>query len=69
LHQPGDLDPADAERRAKLQNLMHLDLIAAGKFYGRRGFIALMLPITEDDVDSFTSTVEEFVVSRKSLLD
>ncbi len=68
LHQPGDLDPADADRRAKLQNLMHLDLIAAGKFYGRRGFIALMLPITEDDVDAFTGAVEEFVVSRRSLL-
>ena len=68
LRQPGDLDPADAERRTKLQNLMHLDLIAAGKFYGRRGFIALMLPITEDDVDAFTGAVEEFVVSRKSLL-
>ena len=68
IRQPGDLDPADAERRAKLQNLMHLDLIAAGKFYGRRGFIALMLPITEDDVDAFTAAVEEFVVSRRSLL-
>jgi hypothetical protein len=47
---------------------MHLDLIAAGKFYGRRGFIALMLPVTEDDVDAFAGAVEEFVVSRKSLL-
>ena len=69
VRQPGDLDPALEERRAKLQNLMHLDLIAAGKYFARRGFMALMLPTTEDEVDAFAGAVEEFVVSRKSLLD
>ena len=69
VRQPGDLDPALEERRTKLQNLMHLDLIAAGKFFARRGFMALMLPTTEDEVDAFAGAVEEFVVSRKSLLD
>jgi glutamate-1-semialdehyde 2,1-aminomutase len=68
VRRPGDLDPADAERRTRLQNLMHLDLIAAGQFYARRGFIALMLPITDAEIDTFAGAVEEFVTSRKSLL-
>jgi glutamate-1-semialdehyde 2,1-aminomutase len=68
VRRPGDLDPADAERRTRLQNLMHLDLIAAGQFYARRGFIALMLPITDAEIETFAGAVEEFVTSRKSLL-
>ena len=68
IRRPGDLDPAGAERRGKLQNLMHLDLIEAGQFYGRRGFVALMLPITDSEIDTFAGAVEEFVTSRKSLL-
>jgi glutamate-1-semialdehyde 2,1-aminomutase len=68
LRRPGDLDPAQAERRTKLQNLMHLDLIAAGQFYARRGFLALMLPTTDKEIDTFAGAVEEFVTSRKSLL-
>ena len=68
VRRPGDLDPEDAGRRGKLQNLMHLDLIAAGQYYARRGFITLMLPTTDKDVDSFAGAVEEFVTSRKSLL-
>jgi hypothetical protein len=47
---------------------MHLDLIAAGQFYARRGFIALMLPITDAEIETFAGAVEEFVTSRKSLL-
>ncbi|MEZ5833617.1 MAG: aminotransferase class III-fold pyridoxal phosphate-dependent enzyme [Dongiaceae bacterium] len=68
IRRPGDLDPAQAERRTKLQNLMHFDLIAASQFYARRGFIALMLPITDAEIDRFAGAVEEFVTSRKSLL-
>ncbi len=68
ITRPGDLDPAGADRRSKLQNLMHLDLIAAGQFYARRGFIALMLPITDAEIETFAGAVEEFVTSRKSLL-
>ncbi len=68
VRRPGDLDPAQADRRTKLQNLMHLDLIAAGQFYARRGFIALMMPITDGEIDAFAGAVEEFITSRKSLL-
>jgi len=68
MKRPGDLDPAGADKRTKLQNLMHLDLIAAGQYYARRGFIALMLPTTDAEIDTFAGAVEEFVTSRKSLL-
>jgi len=68
VRRPGDLDPAKAEQRTKLQNLMHLDLIAAGQFYARRGFLALMLPTTDKEIDTFAGAVEEFVTSRRSLL-
>jgi glutamate-1-semialdehyde 2,1-aminomutase len=68
VKRPGDLDPASADKRTKLQNLMHLDLIAAGQYYARRGFIALMLPTTDAEIDTFAGAVEEFVTSRKSLL-
>ena len=68
VKRPGDLDPAGADKRTKLQNLMHLDLIAGGQYYARRGFIALMLPTTDAEIDTFAGAVEEFVTSRKSLL-
>jgi glutamate-1-semialdehyde 2,1-aminomutase len=68
VRRPGDLDAAQADRRTKLQNLMHLDLITAGQFYARRGFIALMLPTTDGEIDAFAGAVEEFITSRKSLL-
>jgi glutamate-1-semialdehyde 2,1-aminomutase len=68
VRRPGDLDPAQADKRTKLQNLMHLDLIASGQFYARRGFLALMLPTTDKEVDAFAGAVEEFILSRKSLL-
>ncbi len=68
IKRPSDLDPGDAPRRTLLQNLMHLDLIAAGQFYARRGFLALMLPVTEAEIDAFAGAVEEFITSRRSLL-
>jgi glutamate-1-semialdehyde 2,1-aminomutase len=68
IKRPGDLDPTDADRRTRLQNLMHLDLIAAGQYYARSGFIALMLPITDAEIDTFAGSVEEFATARKSLL-
>lgn len=65
---PQDLDPEDELRREKLHKLMHLDLIAAGIYLARRGFIALSLAITDNDVKQFLAAFEEFVQSRKSLI-
>jgi len=66
---PEDFDRVDEPRRAGLQKLMHLDLIAAGQYFGRRGYMALMLPTEDRQVEGLLSAVSEFVASRRNLLD
>jgi glutamate-1-semialdehyde 2,1-aminomutase len=65
---PQASDPSGHERRSDLQALMHLDLIAAGQYFGRRGFMALMLPTTEEQIDGLLAAIEEFVLSRRNLI-
>jgi glutamate-1-semialdehyde 2,1-aminomutase len=48
----------------ELRALMHLYLLERGYSYGRRGFVALSLPIEEADVDGFASAVEEFLAAH-----
>lgn len=52
----------------KLHKLMHLDFIAAGLFFARRGYMALSLALTDADIDRFIAQTEEFVTSRRPLL-
>ena len=59
-------DEAEAHD-AKLHKLMHLDFIAAGLFFARRGYMALSLALTDADVDRFVAQTEEFVASRRPL--
>jgi glutamate-1-semialdehyde 2,1-aminomutase len=54
----GDV-PESAESRA----LLHLHMLERGFSYGRRGFIALSLPLGETDVDGFAAAVEEFLLT------
>jgi glutamate-1-semialdehyde 2,1-aminomutase len=49
--------PASEELRA----LLHLHTLENGFSYGRRGFIALSLPLVEADVDGFADSVEAFL--------
>jgi glutamate-1-semialdehyde 2,1-aminomutase len=63
-----DIDPAGEPRRKKLHKLLHLDLMAAGQFLARRGYIALNLAMTEADIDAFIGATEEFIVTRRQLL-
>ena len=63
-----DIDPATEPKRKQLHKLMHLDLMAAGQFLARRGYIALNLAMTEADIDTFLGTVEEFIVTRRQIL-
>jgi glutamate-1-semialdehyde 2,1-aminomutase len=51
--------PEDMELRA----LLHLHMLERGFSYGRRGFIALSLPLDEADIDSFAAAVEEFLLT------
>lgn len=55
-------------RRSKLYELMHLDFIAAGLFFARRGYIALSLALTDGDIERFVAVMDEFITARKPLL-
>lgn len=55
-------------RRGKLHKLMHLDFIAAGLFFARRGYMALSLALTEAHIDRFLTQTEEFIQSRRALI-
>ncbi len=68
ISRPSDIDPAGEDRRKKLHKLMHLDLMAAGQFLARRGYIALNIAMTDSDIAAFVAAVEEFVLTRRHLL-
>ncbi len=54
---------ADVPPEPELRALMHLELLEAGYSYARRGYLALSLPLDEDDLDGFTAAVESFLAS------
>ena len=53
----------DVPEAAELRALLHLHMLERGFSYGRRGFIALSLPLGEADVDGFAAAVEEFLLT------
>jgi glutamate-1-semialdehyde 2,1-aminomutase len=53
----------DVLESAELRALLHLHMLERGFSYGRRGFIALSLPLGEAEVDSFAAAVEEFLLT------
>ena len=55
IRRSSDSPPADEPR-----TLLHLHLLERGYSYARRGFVALSLPLGEDDVDGFAEAVESF---------
>lgn len=52
----------------KLLELLHLDMMARGQFYARRGMINLSLPMTGEDRSTFITNFEEVVQTRRSLI-
>lgn len=62
--------PEDAAKgNAKLRELLFFDLLAQGIFImPKRDLIALSLPLTDRDFDTLVAGVEEFVSTRRSLL-
>jgi glutamate-1-semialdehyde 2,1-aminomutase len=54
---------SDVPESAALRGLLHLHMLRRGFSYGRRGFIALSLPLRDEDVDGFAAAVEEFLVT------
>ena len=55
-------DPA--QRPAALFELIHLDMMARGHFFARRGMINLSLPMTDEDLNAFTSCFVEVLEDR-----
>jgi glutamate-1-semialdehyde 2,1-aminomutase len=51
---------ADVPQAPELRTLLHLHLLEHGYSCARRGFVALSLPLGEDDVDGFADAVEAF---------
>ena len=60
VRHPGDLAAADDRRR----ELLFLDLLEAGYYIARRGFIALSLALSDDDLDDFVAAVTQAVTRR-----
>jgi glutamate-1-semialdehyde 2,1-aminomutase len=71
IRRPADLHPADKaldKTMQKLMNLFHLDMLDAGIYLARRGFVALSLPMREPDIERFEAAVEEFMATRGRVL-
>ena len=51
----------DVPETPELRGLLHLHMLERGYSYGRRGFIALSLPLDETDMDGFAAAVEDFL--------
>jgi glutamate-1-semialdehyde 2,1-aminomutase len=61
--------PSDAARAdAGVNALFFFDMLDRGVYLGRKGFIALSLPIGDAEVDQFVDAVEDFIERRKDLL-
>jgi glutamate-1-semialdehyde 2,1-aminomutase len=59
-------DIASGSQDAK--ELFYFDMMAAGIWIARRGFVALNIMIGDGEGDRFVAAVEEFVTARKALL-
>ncbi len=59
-------DLASSNQDAK--ELFYFDMVAAGIWIARRGFVALNVMIGDAEGDRFVAAVEEFVAARKALL-
>ena len=59
-------DIASSNQDAK--ELFFFDMMAAGIWIARRGFVALNIMIGDAEGDRFVAAVEEFVTARKALL-
>jgi glutamate-1-semialdehyde 2,1-aminomutase len=53
----------DVPEALELRGLLHLHMLERGFSYGRRGFIALSLPLRDAEIDSFATAVEEFLAT------
>jgi glutamate-1-semialdehyde 2,1-aminomutase len=57
-----------AKADPKLKELFFFDLLAHGIWLARRGMMTLSLPIGDTECDALVAAVEEFLSTRRSLL-
>ena len=57
IHEPDDTGHTPAAARA----LFHLEMLARGFYLARRGFIALSLPLREQDYDALVDAFDDFL--------
>ena len=57
-----------ARSRDELKELLFLDLLEQGFYIARRGFIALSIVVTDQELDAFVTAVETSVLRYKSVL-
>ena len=57
IRDPQDLDASDD----RIKHLVFLDLLERGFYIARRGFVALMLPHTDEDLEAFSETMEDIL--------
>ena len=57
IRDPQDLDASDDQ----IKQLVFLDLLERGFYIARRGFVALMLPHTDEDLEAFSETMEDIL--------
>ena len=63
LRSPRDLKQSDP----RLQELLFLDLLEAGYYIAPRGYMALSLALSEDQLAGFVAAVQEFLGARAVL--
>lgn len=64
IRAPEDILKTDLRKR----DLFHFDMMDQDHFLARTGMITLSLPMTETEIEAIAAAVDEFLVSRKSLL-
>ena len=61
--------PADTKSPDdRIKELLFLDLLESGYYIARRGFIALMLSISDQDIEGFKQAFERILSKRKGVL-
>ena len=53
----------DVPESAELRGILHMHMLERGFSYGRRGFIALSLPLGKPEIDRFAAAVDEFLAT------
>jgi glutamate-1-semialdehyde 2,1-aminomutase len=66
--QPITTAAAIATSNQDAKELFYFDMVAAGIWIARRGFVALNIMIGDAEADRFVAAVEEFISGRKALL-